>query len=631
MHIAYTLYSKNLTFKFNHMKKLFFFNGLFAALLCACTAEDNIISEIPVNGGTTEGVVIDVMDAHSDNTTRTAYSGLTATFETGDAIGVYAVDGTGTVQASNIQFTKQSDGSWSSETLIPYNATWSYYAYFPYVASPYTPDFSLSGVDNQFGAFITDASDKFHNADQSTKANFMASDLMISMGTSTGSSKVLFAMYHKKALAVLQGEGVNMKSYSGNIPYLQDGKRYFLMKANTEYTVGGYALSAAAGKAINCVVPIPPYEEQYLTLVALEDGSFSSKTAYYYSLDGGATWTYLVGNTSLPVTTGQKVMWKGNNNYIQSFTSTGKFDVLGNVMSILFGDNYIGKNSLIVSGTQYSLSSLFENTKIRNAENLILPATTLKSNCYQSMFEGCSYLTDAPSVLPATTLEYGCYYNMFKGCANLISTPEIRATTLANWCCYSMFSDCTSLTTAPELPATTLTANCYSNMFKGCMSLTTVPDLPATTVGNASCEYMFQGCTSLTTAPKLPATTLNQLCYRYMFQGCTSLTTAPELLATTLANNCYSYMFSDCTSLTTAPELPSKTLVDGCYNYMFMNCSKLNYIKAAFTNDPGFGYTSSWVSGVSSTGTFVKNRTAYWDKSGPSGIPSGWTIETYTP
>lgn len=36
----------------------------------------------------------------------------------------------------------------------------------------------------------------------------------------------------------------------------------------------------------------------------------------------------------------------------------------------------------------------------------------------------------------------------------------------------------------------------------------------------------------------------------------------------------------------------------------------------------------NWLSGVSTTGTFVKNSAATWNKTGSSGIPSGWTVTT---
>ena len=139
---------------------------------------------------------------------------------------------------------------------------------------------------------------------------------------------------------------------------------------------------------------------------------------------------------------------------------------------------------------------------------------------------------------------------------------------------------------------------------------------------------MFNYCTSLTTAPALPATTLASNCYSQMFSSCTSLTTAPALPATTLATYCYYFMFQKCTNLTQAPELPAITLASNCYSYMFQNCSKLSYIKAMFRTTPSTSYTNNWVSGVASSGTFVKNKNASWSVTGTSGFPSGWIVQT---
>ena len=184
----------------------------------------------------------------------------------------------------------------------------------------------------------------------------------------------------------------------------------------------------------------------------------------------------------------------------------------------------------------------------------------------------------------------------------------------------------TSLTTAPELPATTLANYCYSNMFSNCTSLTTAPELPATTLANNCYSGMFDDCSRLTTAPELPATTLANYCYRYMFSYCSRLTTAPELPATTLANSCYDQMFYGCSSLTTAPELPATTLENNCYRYMFYYCSKLNYIKMLATDISASSCLTNWVSGVASSGTFVKNPAMNSLPTGVSGIPSGWTV-----
>lgn len=126
----------------------------------------------------------------------------------------------------------------------------------------------------------------------------------------------------------------------------------------------------------------------------------------------------------------------------------------------------------------------------------------------------------------------------------------------------------------------------------------------------------------------LPATTLTYSCYCSMFQDCTSLITAPVLPATTLVSDCYRSMFSGCTSLITAPELPAAILVRGCYQMMFKGCTNLNYIKAMFTTTPSNVYTASWVSGVASTGTFIKNSAATWTRTDVDGIPTGWTVQT---
>lgn len=88
-------------------------------------------------------------------------------------------------------------------------------------------------------------------------------------------------------------------------------------------------------------------------------------------------------------------------------------------------------------------------------------------------------------------------------------------------------------------------------------------------------------------------------------------------------------MFSGCTSLTIAPELPATSLASSCYYNMFNGCTKLNYVKAAFTTTPGEGYTDYWLNNVSETGTFVKSTAATWEVEGSSGIPTGWTVETY--
>lgn len=142
----------------------------------------------------------------------------------------------------------------------------------------------------------------------------------------------------------------------------------------------------------------------------------------------------------------------------------------------------------------------------------------------------------------------------------------------------------------------------------------------------------FIGCTGITSAENLvlPATALTDSCYSYMFSGCTNLQIAPKLPATSLATQCYVYMFKDCSSLTSAPDLPAPVLAYGSYTRMFERCSSLNHVKCLATDMSATNCLKFWmngVSGVSSTGTFIKHVNATWNE-GISGIPSNWTVET---
>ena len=334
------------------------------------------------------------------------------------------------------------------------------------------------------------------------------------------------------------------------------------------------------------------YSKEYFTIKSLADnntitwtftGSNPIQNVIYWSKNG-TSWTSAIASTSdTPVSLaslnkGEKMYLKGENvTYASStsryshFNSDYEFNVSGNIMSLIYGDNFIGQTTL--PSSLYIFYSIFSNSKVVDASNLILPATTLASNCYR---------------------------NMFKGCTSLTTAPELPATTLANYCYYHMFEDCTSITAAPELPATTLATGCYS--------------------------YMFNGCTSLIYPPTLNATILQPKCYQYMFEGCSSLTTAPELPATTLANSCYAYMFYGCTSLGTAPVLPATTLANYCYAYMFKNCTSLSYIKCLATNISASNSHNSWLYNVASTGTFTKKASMTSWPSGAHGIPSGWTV-----
>lgn len=226
--------------------------GLAGLLLTAC-AED--VTEQKMSMTSSCALKIEVSD--NPAATRADYSGFpSTTFETGDAIGLYAFDGSSYV-ASNIRFVKQSDGSWTPDEEVPYVVDYTYYAYFPYRSTTYTPSTSgtVDAVDTKFDSFITDASNYFWQADQSTKAGYTYSNLMIAKGTITDADDdavtIKFTMAHKRGLAVFTGDA-SEATFTGNIPYLIGDTKQFLMKPSsaTSFTDnrGTYSMTASAGE-----------------------------------------------------------------------------------------------------------------------------------------------------------------------------------------------------------------------------------------------------------------------------------------------------------------------------------------------------------------------------------------------
>lgn len=310
-------------------------------------------------------------------------------------------------------------------------------------------------------------------------------------------------------------------------------------------------------------------------------------------------------------------------------------------------------------------------------------------NQCREMFKGCTALTKPP-VLPNNFKRYS-YYEMFAGCTALATAPTMpsnSSTHLANYCCYGMFSGCTSLVTPPELPYTNYSDTDYQSssvehnyelMFAGCTSLTSTPTLQyGGTLWGSNYREMFKGCTAITAAPELPSNGVRGYAYYGMFSGCTSLVSGPSTILQnsggTLGGDACGEMFAGCVSLTTAPALPfvyeisegafrgdnlrvykgmfrnCVSLVqapeiklvnfnryyssspywrasDCCYE-MFKGCTSLNFVKCLTKKNAyaAEGSTFDWLADVSPTGTFVKAPSFTW-LSGPSGIPTGWTVE----
>ena len=225
--------------------------------------------------------------------------------------------------------------------------------------------------------------------------------------------------------------------------------------------------------------PIPhDYSQDYFTMVVTVGGDVAwagiENNALHYSKDNGKTWSEPSDGMTLSVNDGDKVLWKGTGYSshglgVFSGSTNLRYTVEGNVMSLLFGDDFKGQTSL--EGKSYTFLRIFYNNKnITSAENLSLSATTLADGCYNAMFNGCSNLVYAPKVLPATTLAEYCYESMFSGCTSLVTAPELPATTLAKFCYYHLFLDCNSLNYIKCLARNISALNCLSEWVKNVAS-----------------------------------------------------------------------------------------------------------------------------------------------------------------
>ena len=238
-------------------------------------------------------------------------------------------------------------------------------------------------------------------------------------------------------------------------------KKFELTSKYEEYINSDMAISPNVSiiKDINGVHynPIHNYSQDYLTFVAKEDGTFKfSGNSINYSVDDGETWTTLESGIDSPtVQAHNKIMFKAtlipqDSSGIGTFSSTSKFIAQGNVMSLLYGDDFIGQKDL--TGKNYVFYNLFNGcTGLTNAKNLCLPATTLTNNCYSGMFNGCTSLTVAPE-LPATTLANYCYSGMFNGCTNLNYIKMLATDISATDCLYNWVIEISSIGTFVKHP-----------------------------------------------------------------------------------------------------------------------------------------------------------------------------------
>ena len=208
------------------------------------------------------------------------------------------------------------------------------------------------------------------------------------------------------------------------------------------------------------------FETQYLTFVAKESGTFSFRgtasniddnSVIYYSIDSGSSWMPLERGVQTPtIPVGSKIMWKGNCvpvNYeykeydkeddaywwhfvygIGTFSSTGRFEAEGNFMSLLYGDDFIGRTT--PTEKDWFFYGLFSDCS--GLTSVVIPNSVSKISV--NAFSGCSALTSV--TIPNSVTSIGS--SAFQLCSSLVSVIIPNSVTEIG---SSAFYDCNRMTT----------------------------------------------------------------------------------------------------------------------------------------------------------------------------------------
>jgi len=242
-------------------------------------------------------------------------------------------------------------------------------------------------------------------------------------------------------------------------------------------------------------LPPQPTHSGGLRFTALEStniafsifGTLTTIPTLNYSINGGTETAYTLG-TQIALSVGDYCEFYGDNdsfstgtsNYI-SFSSTGNVNASGNIMSLVDSSC----ESLEIPNDYCFAKLFYQCTKLINAKDLLLPATTLKIRAYYYFFRECSNLITAPRELPANLIKSGAYSYMF----------------------YS-----TSIEKSPNILATSGESNCCSYMFRGCSQLNELCKLSIIDIPITCCLYMYTDCS------KIKISTTPSAEYRYEYR-----------------------------------------------------------------------------------------------------------------
>ena len=268
-----------------------------------------------------------------------------------------------------------------------------------------------------------------------------------------------------------RGYNLIMKdNYDTSHKFLYSSGRLGVIKRNHVYNLTPKIIHGGLGVRINLDTTPQP-----LTMQASTNGSIkiiNPKVGMKYSKNGGIKTTVTTNDDiEIPVDADDKVQFYGNGTNITKYDGTrisggtAVCKIYGNIMSLVNEFDFATSNTTLTE-THAFASLFYGNTTLTDAQDLVIPATTLTDSCYMNMFYGCDNLIDAPIVLPATTLVKGCYHSMFYGCTGMRTSPMLPAMTLVPNCYYGMFNGCKELNGIICMATDNNATNCTKDWLK---------------------------------------------------------------------------------------------------------------------------------------------------------------------
>lgn len=251
------------------------------------------------------------------------------------------------------------------------------------------------------------------------------------------------------------------------------------------------------------------WEKDLLTFTALESTDIgllaSGMTApnCYYRKVTDTGYTQMTTATTISLSAGEQVKFYGSNASWSTdrakwtkFTSTGKFNISGNVMTLLASGGTASVSQ------RYCFRRLFAETDVVDASELTLPSTQ-PDYMFYGMMQQCPYLQKLPVMpTPTHTYVYGYFCNK---CPSLQSATLPTGTYNKYYAFQGMFQDCSGLT-AVTIPAEAITnASVVALLFQRCTSLQTIIFSNMTKLSTNLASDWFDGATETIGTAYVPA------------------------------------------------------------------------------------------------------------------------------